>query len=105
MHAPSEFSKNLLTCSAASSCSTAFFRAFYLRGCESLPLGTEGQTSIVVLLMITEEEISHQNNNIFDLSHPNDGSLDGAGLCLLILAYVHLQHKGNVSINRNSLAI
>ena len=28
-------------------------------------------TSIVVLLMITEEEISHQNNNIFDLSHPN----------------------------------
>ena len=21
--------------------------------------------------MITEEEISHQNNNIFDLSHPN----------------------------------
>ena len=27
-------------------------------------------TSIVVLLMITEEEISHQNNNIFDLSHP-----------------------------------
>ena len=49
MHAPSEFSKNLLTCSAASSCSTAFFRAFYLRGCESLPLGTEGQTSIKYL--------------------------------------------------------
>ena len=45
MHGPSGFSKNLLTCSAASSCSTAFFRAFYLRGCESLPLGTEGQTS------------------------------------------------------------
>ena len=48
MHAPSEFSKNLLTCSAASSCSTAFFRAFYLRGCESLPLGTEGQTSTLL---------------------------------------------------------
>ena len=45
MHAPSEFSKILLTCSAASSCNTAFFRAFYLRGCESLPLGTEVQTS------------------------------------------------------------
>ena len=49
MHAPIEFSKNLLTCSAASSCSTAFFRAFYLRGCESLPLGTEGQTSTALV--------------------------------------------------------
>ena len=47
MHGPSGFSKNLLTCSAASSCSTAFIRAFYLRGCESLPLGTKGQTSIL----------------------------------------------------------
>ena len=32
-------------------------------------------TSIVVLLMITEEEISHQNNNIFDLSHPTGWSI------------------------------
>ena len=38
-------------------------------------------TSIVVLLMITEEEISHQNNNIFDLSHPSGegGSRDTHG--------------------------
>ena len=27
--------------------------------------------------MITEEEISHQNNNIFDLSHPNVEALVG----------------------------
>ena len=58
MHAPSGFSKNLLTCSAASSCSTAFFRAFYLRGCESLPLGTEGQTSIFGELTSEEQQIA-----------------------------------------------
>ena len=28
-------------------------------------------TSLGVLLMITEEEICHQNNNFFDLLHPN----------------------------------
>ena len=67
MHAPSEFSKNLLTCSAASSCSTAFFRAFYLRGCESLPLGTEVQTSSSIDALKKENALDEATSMIVKL--------------------------------------
>ena len=42
---------------------------------------------VVILLMITEDEISHQNNNFFDLSHPTTHLLHFFSLNL-----IHIYH-------------
>ena len=55
-------------------------------------------TGIVVLLMITEEEISHQNNNIFDLSHPTKRALTPLSLNVKLGPRLNY-HKGRANHN------